>query len=56
MALFPSASPWPKYPLRMKFMRETGRVVGGGLKGRPITMALHFPLLDIIHIHFFLFI
>jgi hypothetical protein len=30
MALCPSSSPWPKDPLRMKFMREIGR--DGGVR------------------------
>jgi hypothetical protein len=44
---------WPKDPLRMKMKEEIGRV-GGGVRGRPTTMTLHFPFLNLLS-YFILF-
>jgi hypothetical protein len=40
MALYASSSLGQKDPLRVKFMREIGRV---GVRGSPMAKTLHFP-------------
>jgi hypothetical protein len=48
---------WPKkHPLRMKVREEIGRVGRGeGLRGRPTTITLHFPFVNLLsYFHFFI--
>jgi hypothetical protein len=52
-ALYASSSPWPKISIETKCEGRNREI--WGVRGRPKTIPLHFPLLDLLF-YFYLFI